>query len=87
MHRRFKRLCDRYGYKIVPAMTFVNGILTKRSDIQAVEKYHEWIQTIPKEMYAERQPNHADLGGRQHPSYFECEHKLYNDRFYGAWQK
>ena len=87
MRKKFDKLCARYGYSIVPVMTRVNGTLTRRPDIQAVEKYHEWIQTMPTAMYAERQPGHSDLAGRQHPSFFECEAKLYNDRFYGAWQK
>lgn len=86
MHKRFKRLCKRYGYRIVPAMTRVNGTLTRRPDIQAVEKYHEWIQTIPTEMRHFRMSSHVDLGGREHPGFYECEAKIYNDRFYGAWQ-
>ncbi len=87
MRKRFNRLAERFGYRIVPVMTRVNGHLTRRPDIEAVEKYHEWIQTIPVEMYTERTQGHVDLGGRQHPGYYECEQKLYNDRFYGAWQK
>jgi len=86
MHRRFKKLCDRYGYKIVPVMTRVNGMLTKRPDIVAVEKYHEWVATVPTEMPAERMHGHTDLNGIPHPSFFECEQKIYNDRFYGAQQ-
>lgn len=86
MLSKFKRVCDRYGYKIVPVMTKVNGTLTRRPDILAVEKYHEHIVTIPKEMRHWRLENHTDLGGRQHPDFFECEAKLYNDRFYVAWQ-
>ena len=84
MQRKFKQLCERYGYKIVPVMTQVNGLLTRRPDIQAVEKYHEWITTIPTRMYQHRMENHVDLGGRQHPDYFECEQKILTDRFYGA---
>lgn len=84
MHKKFKALCERYGYKIVPVMTRVNGLLTRRPDIQAVEKYHEWVATVPKLMYANRMPGHVDLGGREHPGYYECEQKILNDRFYDA---
>lgn len=65
-------------------MTRVNGQLTRRPDIMAVEKYHEWIQTIPREMRHFSSPNHTDLGGRMHPGFFDCEQKIYNDRYYGA---
>lgn len=82
MLKRFKKLCDKYGYKIVPVMSRVNWNLTRRPDILAVEKHGQWVMTIPKRMYSRRFFTHNDLAGRQHPSYFECEHKLYNDRFY-----
>lgn len=87
MLKRYKKLAKRYKYKIVPVMTGFNGVLTRRPDILAVEKYHEWITTIPTEMRHFRMHGHDDLGGRQHPGYYECESKIYNDRFYGAWQK
>jgi len=82
MLNRFKKLCKRYGYKIVPVMTQINGTLTRRSDILAVEKYHEFIETIPKEMRHFRMTGHVDIGRREHPGFYECEQKLYNDRFY-----
>lgn len=87
MLSRFKKLCDRYGYRIVPVATKVNGTLTRRPDILAVEKYHEWVQTIPTDMRRKRTMLHVDLQGLQHPSFYECEQKIYNDRFYGAWQR
>lgn len=86
LSKRFKKLCDRYGYQIVPVMTRVNGHLTQRSDILRVEKYHEFVTTIPTEMRHFPMQGHTDLAGNTHPGFFECEQKIYNDRFYANWQ-
>ena len=82
MLNRYKKLAERLGYKIVPVMTKINGHLTQRPDILRVEKYHEFIATIPKEMRHFRMGGHTDLSGNPHPGFYECEQKLYNDRFY-----
>lgn len=79
---QFEALCQRFHFKIVPVMSRINGEFTRRPDILAVEKNHQWVMTIPREMYAFRMPQHTDLGGRIHPGYYECETKLYNEQFY-----
>ena len=75
--QRFKKLCDRFGFKIKPVVCIINGRLTRRPDILAVENHGVWEMTIPKKMYAEPFEDYTNLTGQQHPDYFECESKLY----------
>ena len=79
---QFSTLCGRFNFKIVPVMNRINGEFTKRPDILAVEKNGQWVMTIPRDLYAFKSEAHADLGGRPHPGYYDCETKLYNEQFY-----
>jgi hypothetical protein len=67
LNNRFKELCDRFGYEIRP-------------DILCVERRGEWEMTIPTQMYGNPNPGHRDLIGIQHPTYFDCEAKLYSKK-------
>ena len=75
--KRFKKLCDRFSWKIKPLVCIINGKLTRRPDILAVESKNGWEMTIPKKMYAEPFEDYTNLTGQRHPDYFECESKLY----------
>lgn len=80
--KQFADLCKRFNFKIVPVMTRVNGEFTRRPDILGVEKNGDWVMTIPTRMYAFRMKDHVDLGWREHPGYYDCETKIYNEQFY-----
>jgi hypothetical protein len=51
MQLRFKKKAEKLGCKIVPVCSKVNGKLTRRADIMAVERHGEWVMTIPRRMY------------------------------------
>ena len=76
MENRFKKLCDRLGYKIVPLTAFINGRLTKRADIQAVTYQGDLIMVVPKRMYGFIIDDYTDFGGNKLPDYFNCEATL-----------
>jgi hypothetical protein len=77
MQQRFKQLCERLGYKIVPIATKINGILSRRPDIVGVDYHGEFVMVVPKRMYGFPNKSHRDLVGMQHPDYFTCEKTLY----------
>ena len=81
MESRFKKLCQRLGYKIVPIATRVNGVLTRRPDIVGVDYHGEFVMVVPKRMYGFPNFTHRDLNGFQHPDYFTCEKTLYAKTF------
>jgi len=76
MQKRFKKLAERHGYKIVPVATKVNGRLTRRPDIMGVDYRGRFIMVIPKRMYGFPLEAHKDLSGYTHPDYFSCEETL-----------
>jgi len=78
---RFRKLCDRFGYKIKPLIFQVNGKLTRRPDIVAVERKNQWVLTVPKKIYRFPDFYYRDLLGIQHPDYFSCETNLYSKRY------
>jgi hypothetical protein len=80
LNNRFKELCDRFGYEIHPVVGIVNGKWNRRPDIMCVERRGEWEMTIPKLMYRDSNTGHRDLLGIQHPTYFDCEAKLYSKK-------
>jgi len=77
MQLRFKKLCERLGYKIVPIATKVNGVLTRRPDIVGVDYHGDFVLVVPKRMYGFPNKSHRDLLNMQHPDYFTCEKTLY----------
>jgi hypothetical protein len=77
MEARFKLLCERLGYKIVPIATRVNGTLTRRPDIVGVDYHGDFVMVVPKRMYGFPNKSHRDLNNYQHPDYFTCEKTLY----------
>jgi hypothetical protein len=78
---RFRKLTDRFGWKIRPITCIINGKLTRRPDILAVENHGLWEMTIPKRIYSLSDQTYTDLLGLQHPSYFECESKAYSRKY------
>lgn len=86
MESRFKKLCKRLGYKIVPIATKVNYRLTRRPDIVGVERHGEFVLVVPKRMYGFPIRAHRDLNGWQHPDYFTCEKTLF-EKTYGIEKK
>ena len=79
--KRFKKLVDKFGWKIRPVICNINGKFTRRPDIMAVENHGEWEMTIPKEILPFPNQSHRDLLDMQHPDYFELETKLYNRKY------
>lgn len=77
MLQRFKKIAAKFGCKIVPVATRVNGSLGRRPDILGVEHHGEFVMVIPRRMYGFPNSNHKDLGGRIHPDFFRCEQLLY----------
>ena len=75
---RFKALVEKHGCKVVPVATRINGVLTRRPDIEAVEFHKQFVMTIPRRMYWTRSKYHTDLGGRTLWDYFECEQYFFN---------
>ena len=80
-NKRFKKLCDRFGYHIKGVVCQINGKLTRRPDILSVQSNVAWVMTIPKRMYSLSNPGHRDLFGTQHPDFWECEAKLYGQKY------
>ena len=70
---RFERLIKRFGCKIVPVATRVNGILTRRPDILGVDYHGTYVMCIPKKMYGFPNRSYRDLGGRPMMDYFRAE--------------
>ena len=79
--KRFKKLADRFGWEIRPLVCIINGKLTRRPDIMAVENHGSWEMTIPKEIYAYSDSSYRDLLGLEHPDYFACESKAYYRKY------
>ena len=63
--KRFQDSIQKFGFKIrkVPF----------RPDILSVQFMNKHLMTIPKRMYSRPSPKHLDMGGLEHPDYFECE--------------
>lgn len=78
---RFQQLVNRWGYKITPVSCTFGTLVARRPDIMAVEKHGEFIMTIPSKMYPLKYGGNTDLLGHIHPSYFDCEDKLYKKRY------
>lgn len=80
-NKRFERIAKRLGFSIHPVMGRINGTFVRREDIMSVERHGEWEMTIPKKMYALSNPGHRDLLGLQHPTFYDCESKLYERKY------
>lgn len=80
-NKRFKALCDKWGFTIHPVVCRINGKWARREDILTVERHGEWEMTIPKKMYAISNTEYRDLLGLQHPTFFDCESKLYDRKY------
>ena len=78
---RFKKLVKKFGWKIQPVVCRINGKLSRRPDILAVENHGQWEMTIPKKIYGWPNPTYRDLLNLQHPDYFELESKLYQRKY------
>lgn len=78
MASRFKKLTERFGFRIRPISTKINGKLQRRPDILGVFYHGEFCLVIPKRMYGFPVRNHRDLLNNQHPDYFTCEMMLFN---------
>ena len=77
-NKRFKALCDRMGFEIVPIATMVDSKLTRRPDIEAVLYHESFVMVIPKKMYFNIG---FDIGGRPMRTYWEAEHRLYQYKY------
>lgn len=78
---RLLKVIKRLGYRVVPVATRVDGVFTRRADIQAVYDGDSFLMTIPKIVHLLTMEGHVDLGGRQHPGYFVIKNTLYNKKF------
>lgn len=79
---RFKKLCARFGYKVVPITSRINGMFEKRPDVVGVDNHGEFLMVVPRRMYGFPIQAHRDLLGARHPDYFECEKTLLM-KYYG----
>jgi hypothetical protein len=81
LSNRFKKLVDKFGWKISPVLCKINGKVSRRPDILAVENHGKWEMTIPSKIYGWPNQSHRDLLNLQHPDYFELEAKLYQRKY------
>lgn len=79
-NKRFKQLCDKLGFEIVPVATMIDWKLTRRSDIEAVIYHENFVMVVPKKIYLSTYP-YMDIGGRPLRTYWEAEHRLYQYKY------
>ena len=85
-NKRFKKLCKRFGYKIIPIASKINWKLQKRTDIVGIDYHGDFIMVVPRKMYGFPIRSHRDFNGFQHPDYFTCEATLYGKTYiYGKF--
>jgi hypothetical protein len=74
--KRFKRLCQRFGYRVVPITSRINGMFERRPDVMGVDNHGEFVMVVPARIYGFPIMSYKDLLGATQPDYFACEKTL-----------